>query len=246
LSIECFVQTLTFCTFRCVPFAFLIAFLFQGSRGECSDTDSIARGEQIFSQQCARCHGIHGEGKTGNAAVAGPSLRAEHNHGQVMTAIEVGPSPMPSFVHVLSVAEIRDVSHYVADRIAVIPLDNGDLATGGVLYRSYCASCHRTAGRGGTLAYVGTNAPSIVDMSAARIAGAIRWGPGPMPSFSASLLDDAQVASVVDYVRGLQNLPTAGGISLWWYGPVPEGFVAWCTIAGLIIVTSWIEKGGRG
>lgn len=178
--------------------------------------------------------------------IAGPSLRAEHDVGQVMTAVEVGPSHMPSFVYVLSVDDIRAVSHYVVDRIADIPLPAGDIGVGGRLFRENCAACHRTAGRGGALGFVGTNAPELTGKSAAIIAGAIRWGPGPMPAFPSTVLDQQALASIVSYVRYSQHPEHPGGLSLTWYGPFPEGAVSWAFVLGLIGVTLWIERGGKG
>lgn len=67
-----------------------------------------------------------------------------------------------------------------------------------------------------------------------------------MPSFPPAMLNDAQLASIVDYVRTLQRLPNPGGVSLWWYGPVPEGIMAYGAVFCLIIATAWIAKGGRG
>lgn len=163
-----------------------------------------------------------------------------------MTAVEVGPSHMPSFAYTLSVADIRSVSQYVVDSIADIPLSSGDMKEGGVLFRTYCASCHRTAGRGGALAFVGTNAPVLTEKSGALIAGAIRWGPGPMPAFPPSILDDRQLASVVLYIRYAQHPYSPGGFTLNWYGPVAEGCAAWGVVFGLVGIAVWIERGGKG
>ena len=100
---------------------------------------------------------------------------------------------------------MRTVSQYVAQKLAVIPLSGGNLSEGGELYRIHCASCHRTDVRGGALGFVGRNAPSLVNKSPALVAGAIRWGPGAMPSFPPSALSDQQVASIVDYVVTVQH-----------------------------------------
>ena len=227
------------------PFAFLLlcAVLCPGQQ---NPSDSVPRGEQIFAQRCSKCHGEHGEGISGVISIAGPSLKAEHDFGKVLTAVEVGPSHMPSFVYVLSIDDMRTVSHYVTDKIADIPLEEGDIGKGGELFRMNCASCHRTAVRGGALAYDGSNAPSLAGKSSELIAGAVRWGPGPMPSFPPSVLDDKQLSSVVTYIRAVQNPAKPGGIALNWYGPVVEGCVAWFAVLGLVGFTIWIEKGGKG
>lgn len=200
----------------------------------------------IFANHCAECHGDHGQGRSAVVSILGPSLQAEHDPGQVMAAVETGPSHMPRFSYLLSVQDMRNVSDYVAQKLAVIPLGGGDVGKGGVWFRMYCAPCHRTAVRGGALGYVGTNAPDLADKSAALIAGTIRWGPGAMPKFPPGVLDDHQVASIVAYIQTIQEPADPGGDPLNWYGPVPEGLAAWLFVFCMIVVVMWIEKGGKG
>lgn len=214
--------------------------LAQSSQGAAPD------GGAIFTQRCARCHGDHGQGVNAAITFAGPSLQAEHDEGAAITAMEVGPSHMPIFSYVLSVEQMRAVAEFVTHQLAVIPLTGGNISDGGKLFREYCAPCHRTAVRGGALAFTGVNAPALVGKSPAMVAGAIRFGPGPMPSFPASVLNDQQLASIVKYVEFVEQPPTPGGGSLRWYGPVAEGFVGWMVVLGLVLVTGWIERGGKG
>lgn len=208
--------------------------------------DTPPDGAAIFAQRCATCHGERGQGIAAVVSIAGPSLQAEHDVGRVMTAVESGPSHMPAFSRVLSVPQIRAVSYYVSTQIAVIPLAGGNVGDGGKLFRVYCATCHRTAVRGGALAFTGRNAPALTDKSAALVAGAIRWGPGTMPSFPPAVLDDQQLASVVQYVRFVQHPPDPGGNPLKYYGPVSEGFAAAAVLLMLVGVAGWIERGGKG
>ena len=203
-------------------------------------------GKTIFLQHCVKCHGEKGEGISAVVTIAGPNLQAEHNPGSAMTAMETGPSHMPSFVYVLSVSEMRAAADYVVNQLAVIPLTGGDLSEGGTLFRVYCATCHQTAARGGALAFTGINAPALTGKSVAIIAGAIRWGPGPMPAFPPSVLTDKQLNSIVDYVEFIQHPPSPGGSPLKWYGPIAEGFAAWVVVFALVVITGWIEKGGKG
>jgi ubiquinol-cytochrome c reductase cytochrome c subunit len=203
-------------------------------------------GKAIFHERCAKCHGEQGEGISSVVTIAGPDIQAEHNMGQVMAAVEVGPEHMPAFSWVLTVPEIRAVSEYVTQKLAVIPLSGGDLSEGGKLFRIDCAVCHRTAVRGGALAFTGINAPNLTSEPAPLIAGAIRWGPGPMPKFPPSLIDDKQLDSIVEYVRYVQHPPSPGGSPMEYIGPVAEGCVTWIVVFGLIAVTTWIEKGGKG
>lgn len=203
-------------------------------------------GAKLFADRCAKCHGVTGEGVSAAVTVAGPSLLAEHDAGEVMTAMETGPGHMPKFAEMLSVEQMHALAAYVTQQIAVIPLRPGDVGEGGRLFRHDCASCHRTAVRGGALAFTGVNAPALTDLSPAIIAGAIRWGPGPMPAFPPSELSAQQVDAIVAYVRFVQHPPNPGGHALNWYGPVAEGFVAWLVLFGCIGIVGWIEKGGEG
>lgn len=192
------------------------------------------------------CHGDQGQGVSAVVSIAGPNLQAEHDVGRVMTAIEVGPSHMPAFSRVLSVPDIHAAADYVTQKIAVIPMTGGNLSEGGELFRMYCATCHRTAVRGGALVFDGKNAPALVDKSKALVAGAIRWGPGPMPKFPPAVLSDQQVASIAEYVAYVQHPASPGGSPLNWYGPVAEGFVAWVIVLAMTVLTMWIERGGKG
>lgn len=203
-------------------------------------------GKAVFDMRCAKCHGDAGQGVSGVINIGGPNIQAEHDAAGVMTAMEVGPSHMPQFAYVLSVPEMRAVANYVTRKIAVIPLGGGDIVEGGKLFRQNCAPCHHTTVRGGALVFTGINAPALSGKSPAILAGAIRWGPGPMPSFPPSVFDDHQLNSIVKYVEFVQQPPSAGGSPLDWYGPVAEGFAAWMIMFGIIGIAVWIEWGGKG
>jgi ubiquinol-cytochrome c reductase cytochrome c subunit len=230
----------------CFAPAWLLASLAFGVASGQQPQGVYVDGAAIFSQKCAVCHGEKGQGIAAAVTIAGPSLQAEHDIGGILTAVESGPSHMPAFSRVLTVAQIRAVSRYVSTEIAVIPMAGADLAAGGVLFRANCAACHRTAVRGGVLVFAGRNAPALTNKSAALIAGAIRWGPGTMPSFPARVLDDQQLDSVVEYVRFIQHPPNPGGNPLKYYGPVSEGCVAAVMLLSLIGIAVWIEWGGKG
>ncbi len=212
----------------------------------CQTVASKPDGAAIFSERCAKCHGDAGQGISSLITIAGPNIQAVHEPGEVMTAMEVGPSHMPRFAGLLTVDEMHAVADYVTRQLAVIPLGKGDLVEGGKLFRRNCAPCHRTAVRGGVLADTGINAPSLVDKSPALIAGAIRCGPGAMPEFPPSEISQEQLDSIVQYVRFVQHPPSPGGNPLNWYGPVAEGFVAWVILFATIGVVTWIEKGADG
>jgi ubiquinol-cytochrome c reductase cytochrome c subunit len=231
---------LTLCVFILIPLASQFAFSQQ------TQASAFSTGAAVFSQRCAKCHGEGGEGLSGAVTIAGPNLQAEHDVNTVLRAVRNGQGLMPSFNNLLSPQERTEVAGYVTKQLATIPLTGGNLSEGGILFRMYCAPCHRTAGRGGALAFTGTNAPSLTDKSAAVIAGAIRWGPGAMPAFPVAEVNDQQLASIVTYVKFVQRPPSPGGSGLGFYGPVAEGFAAWVGLFLLVIAAGWIERGGKG
>lgn len=203
-------------------------------------------GKALFAQHCAVCHGEMGQGRSANTSFAGPNLQAEHDEGVVLSAVEVGPSHMPSFAYILSVPEMRAVAKYVTQQIAVVPLVGGNLSEGGELFRAYCGACHGTSAHGGGLAFANMNAPALTNFSAEIIAGTIRWGPGSMPSFPPTIISNQQLASIVDYVKFSQRPPAPGGITLHFLGPSAEGLIGFLALFLLIGFSMWIEKGGKG
>lgn len=203
-------------------------------------------GATIFAQRCIQCHGDQGQGVNTYITIAGPSLQAVHDRQHVISMVQHGKGIMPSFRRVLDETQIDAVADYVTQKLAVISLAGGNLSEGGTLYRLYCAACHRTATRGGALAFAGVNAPSLVTMAPSTIAGAIRSGPGPMPAFPPAVLTGQQVASIVSYVQFMRNPPSPGGNPMNFYGPVAEGLFAWIAIIVLAFLSVWIEKGGKG
>ena len=194
----------------------------------------------LYSRYCAVCHGPEGRGKIG------PSLQASHNPQDVVQIVRTGKGIMPGFAKQLSPDQVQALAAYVTQKLAVISLESGNLSEGGVLYRLNCSPCHRTAVRGGALAFASTNAPPLTGLSAGTIAGAIRSGPGPMPAFPPSVFDDKQLASIVKYVRFMQQPPSPGGLPLNYYGPVSEGLVALLTVVILALIGSWIEGKSKG
>lgn len=208
--------------------------------------DAPPDGATIFQQNCAKCHGPTGQGVNAMLTIAGPPLTAVHDPQMVVDMVLHGKEAMPSFEPLLTLEEIQAVAGYVTQRLAVIPLNEGNLSEGGELFRRNCAACHRTAARGGALAFTGINAPSLRTLDASTIAGAIRWGPGPMPAFPASVLNDRQLDSIVDYVQFVQHPPSPGGSPLNWYGPVAEGFIAWIAILAIVLGAGWIERRAHG
>ena len=204
-------------------------------------------GRQLYVTGCSSCHGLDGSGTR-----RGPSLQASGeasayyylSTGRMPLADETQPRRKPA---AYSGAEIDLLVDYVASLgsgppLPHLDLEAGDLAEGGVLYRSHCGPCHTAAGIGGALSSGGA-APSVQPAAPLEAAAAIRSGPGQMPLFGPESLTDEEVNSIVGYVRFLESPPTPGGAALGGAGPIPEGFVAWIFgVGSLLLAVLWIGK----
>lgn len=70
------------------------------------------------------------------------------------------------------------------------------------LFDHSCAVCHSADGSGRFGVDIGPGSNAARNLTDEQIAGVIRVGPGNMPGFGR--LSDAQIASLVQYVRSLE------------------------------------------
>ena len=116
--------------------------------------EEIEKGMHLFKLQCARCHGISGNG--GNA----PSLkRLQLPHApddaSLMTIIQYGiPGTEMPGTWLLTPPDVRLVAGYVRSlgQVEQTPI-SGDIATGKIVYeeKGACKLCHIQNGEGGSL-----------------------------------------------------------------------------------------------
>jgi ubiquinol-cytochrome c reductase cytochrome c subunit len=137
-------------------------------------------------------------------------------------------------------ALVRHVTAFGAGGPSIPHVGAGDVSTGRKLYLAYCAACHSATGVGGALTR-GQAAPALDRATATQVAEAIRVGPGLMPAFPATTIDDRQVDALAAYVDVLQNHRQdldPGGFSLARIGPVTEGVVAWVVGLALLVLVA--------
>ncbi len=209
-------------------------------------------GRQLFVTGCSSCHGLDGRGTDRGPTLERSGAAAAYYYlstGRMPLAADDQPTRKdPAY----GPEEIELLTAYVASLgdgppVPEVDPSTGDLAQGGVIYRSQCAACHSAAGIGGALSY-GGYAPPLTEAKARQIAAAVRVGPGNMPLFGPEILDDEEVASLVRYVEFLQEAPTPGGGRLGGAGAVAEGFVGWVFGMGACLAaTVWIgaKRAGR-
>ena len=115
----------------------------------------LARGEALYRQHCAACHGYDGNGGVG-VPLALPDFQYSVTNKFLETTIRMGRPGriMPAFSS-LSDADIKAIVKYIRRwapgkpfRYPVEPV-RGDRERGKQLYAKYCAACHGPNGEGG-------------------------------------------------------------------------------------------------
>ena len=226
---------------------------------------AAADGKALFGRYCASCHGPTGQGTTGqqyggsqgrnqNVQLGqGPSLRGVgalaadfYLRTGYMPLKKNGIQPRRSRL-VLGPQEIDALIAYVASLGKGPPVpdvhpENGDVAEGMHLFRSHCAGCHQIVAQGGYI----TDAvpPALGEATPTQIAEAVRLGPYVMPAFSKKTISDAELDSIVKYVRYADHPDNRGGWALGNIGPIPEGLVSWF-LAGTVLIGVCIVIGKR-
>lgn len=231
---------------------------------------ALARGPDLFQQNCASCHGPDGGGtsrgptlvgvgaasadywvRSGRMPLAEPDQRPYRGlandvipfRGRVEPAQTGAPANRWT---PLTDAQIDELVAYVAslgDGPGIPSVDpaRADVARGGELYRLNCAACHNWDGKGGALVG-GANAPGLTQVPAEQVAEAMRVGPAAMPLFSPGLLSDQELNDVVAYVATFRAPEDAGGWGLGHWGPATEGLAGVAGLVVLLLVTAWLGK----
>jgi ubiquinol-cytochrome c reductase cytochrome c subunit len=226
--------------------------------GQPPPTPSTSPGRSLFLEDCAWCHGDAGEGtrrapSLQGVGAASADFMLSTGRMPIPQPEENPPRRPPAYDR----EEIDALVEFVASLGPGIAIPSvnpaaGNLRDGAALYEINCAACHSSSGIGGALTQ-GLEAPSLLDSTAVEIAEAMRLGgagarSGNMPRFGPDQLDDRQVNSIVAYIaflQGREQRTDRGGLSLGWWGPVAEGFVAWAVgMLAIMFVVRWIGERG--
>ena len=214
-------------------------------------TASRALGAELFAGNCASCHGISGVGiarprpGAGGIPGAGPSLRGVGARAADFY-LRTGYMPLPSIHNepqpervLFSDKEVRSLVAYVASLGAGpgIPSPRpaaGSISAGEQSFALHCAGCHQIDARGGYV--TGAEVPPLQNVSATRIAEAVRIGPYLMPRFSTRQISNRELNSIIRYVIAMRHPDNRGGWGIGNLGPIPEGLVAWWIAAPLLVL----------
>ena len=215
-------------------------------------TPLVQQGFELYSQNCASCHGDRGQGVVppttqvapGPMPGMGPSLSGVgasaadfYLRTGYMPLARVGEQPRrrPS---IFDDHENRALVAYIASLAPGPPIPDpqpqeGSLSEGLALFREHCAGCHQIAAQGGYV--TGAVPPPLDRATPVQVAQAVRIGPFVMPRFSEKAISDSQLNSLVAYVQYAQSPDDRGGWALGRIGPVPEGMVTWFLAAAILV-----------
>ncbi len=221
----------------------------QAAAVENASATDIAKGKQLFQENCASCHGLSAQGTDVGPSLIGVGAAAVHF--QVSTGRMPAGDPgvqserkPPQF----SPEEIRQMAAYVASLGGGPPIPSeekadptgADVAMGSKLFSANCAQCHNFAGSGGALTG-GKRGPPLDDATPRQIYEAMLTGPASMPVFNNSTFTPEQKRAIIGYVVETRQEPNPGGHGLGRFGPVTEGLVGWLVGIGLLVGAAlWI------
>lgn len=224
-----------------------------GSRARAEDTASstqIAEGRKLFEVGCSSCHGLNAQGGSQAPSLVGVGAAAvdfQVSSGRMPLAAQ-GPQAdrKPSRY---TREETEALAAYVASLGGgpTIPsaeelagVADADLAAGGELFRTNCASCHNFAGRGGALTH-GKYAPALHPADARQIYEAMLTGPENMPVFSDTQLAPEDKIKIIRYIEHINAQKDPGGFGLARLGPISETVVVFLVgIVACVFICLWI------
>ncbi|MEW1957224.1 cytochrome c [Kineococcus sp. NPDC059986] len=227
-----------------------------------ASADDIETGKKLFLANCSTCHGINAQGGgVVEGKNPGPSLIGV---GAASVDFQVGTGRMPlaqSGAQAPEVDKIRfsqeqidQMAAYIAslapgpaipteEQLDTSGVSNEEVARGAAIFRTNCAMCHNSQGKGGALT-AGKYAPDLTGVSAKHIYEAMQTGPQSMPVFNDNNISPEDKTAIIAWLtdRGGENTRVdPGGLTLGSLGPVSEGLVAWIAgIGALIGVSVWL------
>ncbi|MEU8262881.1 cytochrome c [Micromonospora sp. NPDC048999] len=207
-------------------------------------------GKALFDVSCVTCHGLNGQGVVDR----GPSLVGV---GSAAVEFQVGTGRMPMVRQEAQAPrkypqftdeQVRQLGQYIQELGGgpQVPAgnnlhQNGDVATGGELFRINCSQCHAFTGGGGALSS-GKYAPSLMPSSDRQIYAAMLSGPQNMPVFGDNQISPQEKADIIAYIQeSLKGTQDQGGFNLGRYGPSTEGVAIFLVgIVALVFASLWI------
>lgn len=175
---------------------------------EIADDPALRKmGQRIFGNNCAQCHGADAKGSFGFPNLTdGDWIWGGSPDAIKATLINGRKAAMPPWEAILGDSGIAEATAYVLS-LNGRDADPAQVAAGETHFKTYCAACHGTDGKGN--AALGapnlTNGIWLYGGSESQIAHSLRAGRnGVMPAFGETLSED-KIHILTAWVYGLSN-----------------------------------------
>ncbi|MDF3288543.1 MULTISPECIES: cytochrome bc1 complex diheme cytochrome c subunit [Streptomyces] len=222
-------------------------------KAQADSAQSLAteEGKKLYSVGCASCHGTSGQGTHSGPSLVGVGAAAvDFQVGTGRMPAQQPGAQVPRKKAIYDQAQIDQLAAYIASLGPgpAIPSkqqyspDGADIANGGQLFRTNCAQCHNSTGKGGALSE-GKFAPTLDGVDPKHIYEAMLTGPQNMPNFPDSTLPSKDKKDIVAYLGQVDSSKSEspGGLELGGLGPVSEGLFAWVFgLGAMITVAIWV------
>ena len=204
--------------------------------------EELLEGRALYQQHCASCHGAELAGTDNGPSLTGVGAASVDFYLSTgrMPLANPGVQPerhRPAFAPEQIRALVAYVVSFGGGGIPIPAVDpaSGSLPHGQQVYEANCGACHGAAATGDSIGG-GQIAPALDEATALQIAEAIRVGPGAMPRFGETTIDQDDLDSVTRYLLELRETGNPGGLGLTRIGPVAEGFVGVVVGLGLLLI----------
>ncbi|MCQ4046238.1 c-type cytochrome [Streptantibioticus rubrisoli] len=222
-------------------------------KAQADSAQSLAteEGKRLYSVGCASCHGTSGQGTHNGPSLVGVGAAAvDFQVGTGRMPAQQPGAQVPRKKAIYNQAQIDQLAAYIASLGPgpAIPSkqqyspDGADIANGGQLFRTNCAQCHNSTGKGGALSE-GKFAPTLEGVDPKHIYEAMLTGPQNMPNFPDSTMPAKDKKDIIAYLAQVDSskAESPGGLELGGLGPVSEGLFAWVFgLGALITVAIWV------
>lgn len=218
-------------------------------QGPADRTDALLRGADVYTSQCAGCHGAAGQGGQTPSGAEAPALREVPyalvdlvtRTGRMPPADpdgdQKGPRPLAEERREALLAWM-DEQLELEGGLPEVRLEGGNPARGQEVYAANCAQCHGSTGGGG-VAGGGAFTPVLVDRDPLVLAEAIRLGPFQMPQFGEEVISDRELADVIAFLEEVRREPGTP-IGLVELNPVFAGAFVFAIALAAIFSAMWL------
>lgn len=201
------------------------------------------------------CHGADGQGGSRGPDLAGSGLALVQymlstgrmpidDPGEQLSRSEPAYDREVIDALVTYVGQLQDGAVADGPEVPEIDLAEGDVSTGGEIWRQECAACHAWSGVGGAM--LQRSAPAVLEATPTEMAAAVRSGPSDMPRYGEMTISQDELESLVAYFeQELKQPDDTGGWSLGHVGPVTEGAIALALGLGVLGVVTRVLGAGR-